>query len=108
MFNSTGPSDAEYYDGDTAYAKTVLRQAMRHDVHPYEILSARMVVDLSELLAFAKQDERVRGRHEERAERRFHRAGNELRELYSIVDEGVTSEDRVDGIAELLIEDDKR
>jgi hypothetical protein len=106
--NSNEPSKIGYFDADSQWGKMVLRQAQRHDEHVYRVLSARIILDTSQLRNFAGQDDRLTGRHEERVDRRFHRASDEMMELFGIVDEAIVSEDSVDDVAAALVREDKQ
>jgi hypothetical protein len=108
MFGSNDPADVDYYSAQSAYGKTVLRQAMATDVHPHRVVSSRIVMDTAMLRNFAEQDSRIEGEQWQRFDRRFQRGSNELMQAFYIVPEAVSEEQDVDAVAELLVDRDKR
>lgn len=107
MFSSE-PSEVGYYSAESEYGKAVLRQAQRTDTHVYRLLSARIVLDTSQLRAFMRQDDRVSGQQRERAIRHWERGSDELMDVFRLLPEAVDGEAGVDDVAEQLAEMDKQ
>jgi len=108
MLFSDNPTENEYYSAESEYGKLVLRRARKHNLHPYRLLSARLMLDSGQLRTFWKQDERLVGQHKERCNMYSLRANNRVIDLSNILEEATSHEEDIDRIAGLLAEEEKR
>ena len=107
MFDNAKPSDNNYYETEGCWTKAAIRQAMRHDIHVYALLTTRAIADVSALHAFAKQDSRLQGTTWERFDSRWYRSTNDILYLNDMAGDGTRTEEERDNIINMLAEADK-
>jgi len=108
MLFSDDPSTTKYYEAESQYGKMVLRRAERHDVHLYQLLSGRLLLDIGQLRAFYKQDPRLQGQRKERCDMQWDCANSRIIDVTRFLDEASSSEPELDSVAELLVAEEKR
>jgi hypothetical protein len=108
MLFSGDPSETTFYEPETRYEKLVIRQATALDVHPYELLSARAMLDIPTLVSFTEQDNRIVGQEAKRVDKLFYLTTSHQMQLNALVDEGVEDERDVEPVMRGLIKRDKR
>jgi len=108
LFNDGDPTKNDFYELETGYQKLVMRQAMAMDLHVYQLLSGRAMLDFSTVIAFMEQDSRVAGDKAKRVDSLHHNASSQMMQLYSHVDEAVDDMRDLDPILNALDERDKR
>jgi len=108
MLFSDDPSETQYYEAESQYGKMVLRRARKHDVHLYQLLSARMLLDIGQLRAFYKQDPRLEGQRRERCDMHQDCANSRIIDVARFLDEASSGEPELDEVAELLVTEEKR
>jgi len=107
MFDSTTPDENTYYETEGCWTKAAIRQAMRHDIHVYSLLTTRAIADVSALHAFAKQDGRIDGTKWERFDSRWYRSTNDILYLNDMLADSTQTEQQRDNIIQRLAEADK-
>jgi len=108
VFDNATPDENQFYEPEGNWTRAVLRQAMRHDVHLYALLTTRAIADVSALHAFAKQDSRLQGTKWERFDTRWYRSTNDILYLNDMAGDGTRTEQERDNIIQLLAEADKQ
>lgn len=108
MLFSDDPSKTGFYEANSEYGKLVLRQASKHDLHVYKLLSARLMLDSGQLRTFFKQDTRLVGQHSERCDMYSLQANNRLVDLANKLEEATSHEGDIDQIAQLLATEEKK
>lgn len=107
MFGTKDPSQIGYFEANTAYGKTALRQAQRTDTHVHRLLAARIILDIGALQYFVEQDERLTGQTWERAKHRFTRISNEVDNVCYHLPEAENNEEALSEVAKVLVREDK-
>ena len=107
MFGSTTPDENKFFETEGCWTKAALRQAMRHDIHLYALLTTRAIADVSALHAFAKQDQRLQGTKWERFDTRWYRSTNDILYMNDMLGNGTRTEQERNNIIKMLAEADK-
>ena len=108
MLFSDDPTQSEYYEAESKYGKMVLRQARKHDVHVYQLLSARLMLDIGQLKALYRQDPRLEGQRRERCDMQYDCATNRIMDVARFLNEASSHEPEIDEVAEALVAEQKR
>jgi len=108
IFDSSNPEKNDFYELETPYQKLVMRQAMAMDLHIYELLSGRAMLDFSTVVAFMEQDSRVVGDKAKRVDTLHSNATSQMMQLHSHVPAAVDDMRDLDPVLEALDERDKR
>ena len=108
IFDSSDPSANDFFELETPYQKLVMRQAMAMDLHIYELLSGRAMLDFSTTVAFMEQDSRVVGDEAKRVDSLHGNATSQMMQLHSHVPAAVDDMRDLDPVLEALDERDKR
>jgi len=108
MLFSDDPADASFYEAESQYGKMVLRRARKHDVHLYQLLSGRLLLDIGQLRAFYKQDPRLEGQRRERCDMQWDCANSRITDVARFLSEASSHEPELDEVAEVLVDEQKR
>ena len=105
LFDDSDPTENNYFKTETPYQKLVLRQAMDMNLHVYELLSGRVMLDFSSTVAFMEQDPRVVAGEAKRVDSLHANASSQMMQLHSHVPAAVDDMRDLDPILQAL---DKR
>ena len=107
LFDKNDPTQNSFFEPETPYAKLTMRQAMDMDLHVYQLLSGRAMLDFSSTVALMEQDPRVVGGEAKRVESLHTNASSQMMQLHSHVEEAVDDMRDLDPILRALDERDK-
>ena len=107
LFNDSDPTENDFYELETGYQKLVMRQALDMNLHIYELLSGRAMLDFSNVVAFMTQDPRVVGGEAKRVESLHANASSQMMQLHSHVPAAVDDMRDLDPILQALDKRDK-
>ena len=105
--NDPDPTENSFFETETPYQKLVLRQAMDMDLHVYQLLSGRAMLDFSTVVAYMEQDLRVVGNEAKRVDMLHVNATSQMMQLHSHVPAAVDDMRDLDPILQALDKRDK-
>ena len=107
LFNDSDPTENSFFETETPYQKLIMRQAMSMNLHVYELLSGRAMLDFSTTAALMEQDPRVVAGEAKRVESLHANASSQMMQLHSHVPAAVDDMRDLDPILKALDERDK-
>ena len=108
LFDSSDPTENSFFEPETPYQKLTMRQAMDMDLHVYQLLSGRAMLDFSNVVAYMEQDPRVVGGEAKRVESLHTNASSQMMQLHSHVPAAVDDMRDLDPVLKALDKRDKK